>query len=127
MTKELIDKILRFLKNLLWLLPFLLIAFLVHHEDKKLAIKHSEDFKKEKYSGKIEKKYIDQKQHGYEMLVISKTNGRDSSEYNSEQSGFWDFVQINDSILKKENSNEIYIINKDTSFIINYYNVGKMN
>jgi hypothetical protein len=75
----------------------------------------------EKFSGRIEKKYIDKKEHNYKMLVISKENGRDSSSnYNNEHSGFWDFVQINDSIIKRENSFEIYIIKKDTSFIIDF-------
>jgi hypothetical protein len=77
-----------------------------------------EGFKREKFSGKIVKKYIDKKQHNYHMLVIQKKEGRDSTFYDTDSSGFYEFVEIGDSIIKIENSNEIKIVNKDTSFYI---------
>jgi hypothetical protein len=107
-------------KSLLWLTPFVLIIYLSKIEGQKLLVEKCEKFKREAFLGKIEMKYIDKKNHNYQMLVISKSNGRDSSLYDHERSGFWDFVQVNDSIEKKENSYEIYIINRDTTFILIY-------
>lgn len=104
-------------KGILWLLLFILIIYFANVESRNLNDDRCEKFKRESFYGKIEKKYIDVKQHNYHMLVISKSNSRDSS-FNLEQSGFWNYVQVNDSILKKENSFEFYIINRDTSFTI---------
>jgi hypothetical protein len=94
-----------------------LILYLSKIQSNKLNIESCEKFKKEAFSGKIENKFIDKKEHNYRMLIISKNNGSDSSFYNS---GFWDFVQTNDSIVKKGDSFEIYIVNKDTTIILNY-------
>jgi hypothetical protein len=107
-------------RSILWIIPFILIIYLAKIQNDKINVEFCEKFKQEVYFGKIEKKYIDNKQHNYHMLVISKSNGRDSSSYDTEGSGFWDFVQTNDSIVKKGNSFEICIINKDTSFVISY-------
>jgi hypothetical protein len=107
-------------KGILLFSLFIFIIYLANKQTDKINREFCQKFKREKFSGRIEKKYIDKKEHNYKMLVISKDNGRDSSSYNNERSGFWDFVQINDSIIKKENSFEIYIIKKDTSFIIDF-------
>jgi hypothetical protein len=97
-----------------------LVMYLANKQTDKINREFCQKFKMEKFSGRIEKKYIEKKEHNYKMLVISKDNGRDSFRYDNERSGFWDFVQINDSIIKRENSFEIYIIKKDTSFIIDF-------
>ena len=110
-----------YFKGILWLSLFILVMYLANKQTDKINREFCQKFKMEKFSGRIEKKYIDKKEHNYKMLVISKDNGRDSSRYDNERSGFWDFVQINDSIIKRENSFEIYIIKKDTSFIIDFY------
>jgi hypothetical protein len=107
-------------KGILWFSLFILVIYLANKQTDKINREFCQKFKKEKFSGRIEKKYIDKKEHNYKMLVISNDRGRDSSSYNNDRSGFWDFVQINDSVIKRENSFEIYIIKKDTSFIIDF-------
>jgi len=77
-------------------------------------------FQRVKFEGKVVKKYIDTKQHNYQMLVIQKKEGRDSSYYNTDSSGFYEFVEIGDSIIKIENSNEMKVVNKDTLFFISF-------
>ena len=79
------------------------------------------EFKKEQFGGRIVKKYIDKKQHNYEMLVIQMGGGKDSLlNFSADKSGFYDFIQVNDSIIKLENSNDIRIINRGISFTISF-------
>jgi hypothetical protein len=118
---------LKYFKVIVWYIPFLIIFLLANRESKKLSIKHCEEFKQEEYHGRVLKKYIDLKQHNYKMLVVLIDSNMVSLNYTLEESGFWDFVQINDSIIKRKGNNEIYVVNKDTSFSINCLHVVKKN
>lgn len=110
----------KYLKKIIGFCVFIILIFLMtkftdySHE---LFLKK---FQKAKFEGKVVKKYIDTKQHNYQMLVIQKKEGRDSSYYDTDSSGFYEFVEISDSIIKIENSNEMKIVNKDTSFFISF-------
>lgn len=115
-----VDYMNKYIKNAI---GFAVFIGVVYGMNKLIDYSHKmflEQFKREKFSGKILKKYIDKKQHNYEMLVIKTKNGRDSTSFSTDASGFYDFVEVNDSIIKIENSNEIKIVNKDTSFFIAY-------
>lgn len=82
--------------------------------------KFCENFLKSKFSGKIIKKYINHQEHLYKTLVYLKVTVKDSMTFNTDQSDFYSFVDVGDSIIKIEHSNEIRIANKDTSFLINF-------
>ena len=110
-------QIFRFLKDMLWLLPFVVIIYLAGKETKKLRKQYCETYWKEEFRGKILKKYVDTKNHNYHMLIIKRDQERDSLDYSGDHSGFWDFVEVNDSIIKKKESFKLIIIQKDTSFI----------
>ena len=79
-----------------------------------------ESFKKSKFIGKVIKKYINTHQHQDETLVYLKETEIDSMIFSTDVSNFYSFVEIGDSIIKIEHSNEIRIANKDTSFFINF-------
>lgn len=86
---------------------------------------------KKRYRGIITAKYIDSLNHAYETIEI-KLN--DNSEfywttYSRDESGFYDYIQVNDSILKKDWGFEFFI-KRDTheiGFVVNpdYYNKTK--
>jgi hypothetical protein len=110
----------KYLKKILGFCVFITLIFLM---DKFFELDHKrflENYRRAKFEGKVVKKYIDRKQHNYQMLVIQKKEGRDSTYYDTDSSGFWDFVEIGDSVIKIENSNEIIVANKDTSFFISF-------
>ena len=81
---------------------------------------YCKEFGKQKFNGKIVNKYIDTNNHNYQMLIIQKYDLRDSLAFNTDLSGFYDYIKTNDTVEKVENSNEIKIINRDTSFFINF-------
>jgi hypothetical protein len=110
----------KYLKKILGFCVFLILVFLMIKFEDYSHKRFLEKYKKEKFEGKILRKYIDRKQHNYQMLVIQKKEGQDSSSYSNDSSGFWDFIEIGDSIIKIENSNEIKVVNKDTSFFISF-------
>ncbi|HPR86325.1 MAG TPA: hypothetical protein PLG33_09740 [Prolixibacteraceae bacterium] len=110
----------KYLKKVFEFCVFIALIFLMIKWEDYSHKKFLEKYKKAKFEGQIIKKYIDRKQHNYQMLVIQKKEGRDSTYYDTDSSGFWDFVEIGDSVIKIENSNEIKVVNKDTSFFISF-------
>lgn len=105
----------RLLKNFIWILfvvSMFYLAIIVSPRE------YCKKFKKDKFSGKVLKKYIDSTQHNYHMLVYTREEGIDSNEFDNDLSGFYAYIEINDSIIKVENSYEIKIVNRDTSFFV---------
>jgi len=107
----------RVLKDFIWIL---FVVSMFYYVIKISPREYCKELKKEKFSGKVLKKYVDLAQHNYQWLVYTKGEGIDSNEFNTDLSGFYDYVEINDSIIKIENSYEIMIVNKDTSFFVNF-------
>lgn len=108
------------IKKILILIPFIALIYFANKFSERINLQFNENFKKDKFSGRVEKKYIDKIQHNFRMLVISSPGRRDSLSFTNELSGFWDFVNINDSVIKIENSNKLVIVNRDTSFLIDF-------
>jgi hypothetical protein len=105
----------------LYPLIFMVSVFLIFNKFLNCSHKQfCETFKESKFSGKVIKKYINKDQHLYETLVYLNSAERDSMTFNTDQSDFYSFVEVGDSIIKIEQSNEIRIDNKDTSFFINF-------
>ncbi len=109
------------IKKIVGFIVFIGLIFLFYKFDDYSHKRFLMEFKKEQFGGRIVKKYIDKKQHNYEMLVIQMGGGKDSLlNFSADKSGFYDFIQVNDSIIKLENSNDIRIINRGISFTISF-------
>lgn len=82
-----------------------------------------EGIKERSFNGKVIDKYIDQYNHEIPALKLS-TRFSYSKEYflRNEKSGFYDFVQVGDSLFKGKGSLVISLTRneKDTFFIIDY-------
>jgi len=76
-----------------------------------------------KYRGIITDKYIDINNRNYETIEI-KLNDRSVyywTTYSSDRSGFYNFIQVKDSIIKKDWGFEFFIKRKtiETPFVVN--------
>lgn len=80
-----------------------------------------DSFKKIILTGKVLDRFIDSKSHSYPTLQISNYNKKlVIHEY--DKSGFYDFVEIGDSLIKEKGSLDIRLIRNelDTVFTIDY-------
>ena len=110
----------KYIKKLIGLIAVIVFFIVITISTNRSHEKFCETFKESKFSGKVIKKYINKDQHLYETLVYLNSAEIDSMTFNTDHSDFYSFVEVGDSIIKIERSNEIRIDNKDTSFFINF-------
>jgi hypothetical protein len=76
-----------------------------------------------RYRGIITDKYIDENNHNNETIEIRLNDSTEYywTTYNSDESGFYGFIKINDSIIKRDWGFKFYIKreNHDTGFVVN--------
>lgn len=95
---------------LIGLLVISMVSIFIFTNDDKfsnsLACTKKEEFKNEIYQGILIRKYIDQSNHGSQTLIFNRNLvlvlARDTS-------GFYNFIQKNDSIVKEKNSDFITV------------------
>ena len=92
-----------------FLIIVLVSFFLVKNTDRfsnSLACTKLEEFKREEYSGIVSGKYFDQKNH--RAGTVNLTNKK-AIILPKEPSSFYDFIQPNDSIVKRKNNGYLIV------------------
>ena len=77
-----------------------------------------ESYRIESYSGIIKRKYVDKKQHGYKTIVIDENYIERSILLDYEKGGLYNYLQVGDSVIKKENSLKINVLRDNIDTII---------
>ncbi len=78
------------------------------------------DFKRYKYDYVLINKYLDSTQHSYPTLILQDSQGNKikNQDLIKDNSGLFDFVNIGDSIKKKEGDSLVNVINNRLDTII---------
>jgi|GEM_PF-1526293 len=71
------------------------------------------------YSGVVTNKFIDKKEHNFRKVVIQENGQKRTILYNFENGGLFDFISINDSIIKTEGNLKVQIIRSNLDTVIN--------
>lgn len=70
-------------------------------------------YKNQKYSGTVLNKFIDRNEHNFHKIILHE-NGRERTILlDIEIGGLYKFIQLGDSIIKKENELFVHIIRED--------------
>jgi hypothetical protein len=109
----------------LGLLPliFIIIYFLNLPSRKETCLEHTIKIKNREFKGILKEKYIDKKQHFSKVLKVTSSSENDILVLTFDKSGLFDYLQINDSIIKESGSLELEIFRNDladTGFIIDF-------
>jgi hypothetical protein len=84
-------------------------------------------FKQLSINGHVTRKYIDKKEHNYPILEVLTPEGSvQKINLSLDQSGLFEFVQINDSINKLSDSLRVNLVRSsvDTTFVLNRECIG---
>ena len=77
-----------------------------------------ESYRIESYSGNIVKKFVDKEQHGYRTIVVDDNNTERSILLEYEKGGLYSFLNVGDSINKKEGDLSVSISRENIDTII---------
>ncbi len=80
--------------------------------------KASEFYRDDNYSGLVAAKYIDSFQHNYRTIVIETGNKRQKFLFDHENGGFFEFVQVGDSLFKKKDTLDVRLKRKNLDTVI---------
>jgi hypothetical protein len=108
--------------RLIWLIVIVIIIIIIESTQKPCSYYLEQELQTE-YYGKVIDKYIDMEEHGYKTVVLKRRDVTFTELYNSDVSGLFEYLMVNDSIVKKQGSNDIYIYRNsslDTVFTLDY-------
>jgi uncharacterized ion transporter superfamily protein YfcC len=112
------------LLSLLIIIILMTIAVYFLPSNKEMLDKDRSEVKNWDLNGVVVDKYIDEQNHNYEILVIKdiKSNISVKNIFNNDESIFFEYVQINDTLKKEAGSLKICIKrnNKDTCINLNF-------
>ncbi|MBD3182978.1 hypothetical protein GF312_11855 [Candidatus Poribacteria bacterium] len=99
----------------LYILIIIVAVFKAIHDQQSRTNQFKQWWLNESFRGSIHDKYIDEENHMNEALIISHDSDTVLTGWKTDDSGLFDYCQIGDSIIKVENSLEVYIIKVDGS------------
>lgn len=80
--------------------------------------KASEFYRDDNYSGIVSAKYIDSLRHNYRTIVVEGGNKTQKILFDHENGGFFEFVQIGDSLFKKRDTLDVRLKRKKLDTVI---------
>ena len=103
---------------------FVIIAFFAYKlSNQKSCSYYYKNEKKKFYSGIITNKYVDKKEHNNKFIELENEYNNLKLLMNNDLSGLFEYVRVNDSIIKKKDSYLISVYRnskKDTIFELDY-------
>lgn len=102
----------------------LTIAFLIfmqkEHSFTTEDVAHS--FRNKEYSGLVVQKYVDYDEHAFQKVIVKHEYGERTILFNQETGGVFNFIEVNDSIIKELDTLAVRIIrnNLDTLIIMKF-------
>lgn len=83
---------------------------------------NNEKIKHTVLNGKVKRKYIDTKNHNYQLFILQTKYSVDTIAWESDKSDFYLDMEINDSVIKEVNSLSIVLKNnnKFKEYVIDY-------
>ncbi len=89
----------------------------------------SNNYKKAQYSGYVANKFIDSTQHNYKTVILVEKDAVNSIIFDFEIGGLYEFIEINDTIVKDIGSLSISLSrsNLDTIIEMEIYNGPGVN
>lgn len=76
-------------------------------------------YRAKEFSGVIINKFNNRKEHNFRDIIIDENNIERTIEFYFDIGGLFDFLAINDSIIKTKNNLQVRIIRKDFDTTIN--------
>ncbi len=104
-----------FYLSVIFFLIYLFYIKVLELNDKKV----NDVYREAQYSGYVIKKYIDSTQHNFKTIVLKEKKDVSSILFDFEIGGFYEFVQVGDSISKQSGALKIYLKRKDFDTIVN--------
>ncbi len=99
-----------------------LIFFIVFNYTNRGGQDDSYGYRDNQYIGRVTKKFIDRDNHSYQMVIIQCEYKVKNLALNVETSGLYDFLEVNDSIVKNSGTLDFRIIrvNLDTTIVMKF-------
>jgi len=82
------------------------------------SIKESDYLRAEEYSGIVVEKFINTKQHNYKTVIIEQNGESYTILFDFEMGGFYEFIEVGDSISKRKGTLDVQLIRKDLDTIV---------
>lgn len=112
---------LQLLLSFLAVLTFMIIITQTNKVDQST---YEKNYKGMECIGRVTKKFIDIDNHSYERVVVREEYKEDGGFIlNVETSGLYEFLQVNDSIIKKSGTLDVRVIREDldTTLVMSVY------
>jgi hypothetical protein len=113
-----------------FVIPFLFIGWMFYvlfcpHNQGLSSCDIENIIKSKNVNGKIIAKYIDIENHSYKMIKLIRSNGQKVKlDFSFDKSGFYDYIEIDDTLIKEQGSIEVRVKNKNKNknkiYILDY-------